>query len=251
MEMAAGSRQTSPQEAGAAHTPSTARTSTSSAPKPGDRAGDSTPLAQAAVPLAGAASLQRRLEQAAVLFILLMQLVLYSRVADSLTPRQHAHQAALASLRIGGLLLATYLPPQSWQRWRVCLIGAMRISIALIPSQKSSSVSVDGPALSCLLTASQGLHMAALVATPATALLRTTLLALNGSCCCCWRNCPVMHAGGACNDAASPSHPRGCWSGPGLAASHGRCAEPRCFRGADLVQVAGPRNSARQQALTL
>jgi hypothetical protein len=99
------------------------------------------------VPLAGAASLQRRLEQAAVLFILLMQLVLYSRVAGSLTARQHAHQAALASLRIVGLLLAIYLPPQSWQRWRVCLIGAFRITIALIPSQTSSSVSMKLPTL--------------------------------------------------------------------------------------------------------
>ena len=171
-QLAACSGQTAALAASDAPTPTIMRAPTPSAPNPGDRADRAiagTPLAQAAVPLAGAASLQRRLEQAAVLFILLMQLVLYSRVADSLTPRQHAHQAALASLRIGGLLLATYLPPQSWQRWRVCLIGAMRISIALIPSQKSSSVSVDGPAFSCLLTASQGLHMAALVAAPATA----------------------------------------------------------------------------------
>ena len=68
-----------------------------------------TPALRAAVqaPPVMAAPLLRRLDQAAILFSLLVQLVLYVRSASTRSAGQHGQHAVLAALRIVGLAVAS------------------------------------------------------------------------------------------------------------------------------------------------
>lgn len=106
----------------------------SGGPGPATGAADSLPLHM---------RLMRRGEQATTLFSLLLQLALYSRSAFTLTAQQHLHQFALLLLRGVCLAAATLLPTKVWLRWRVPLIAALRLSIALVPSQRSAQVRLD------------------------------------------------------------------------------------------------------------
>lgn len=95
------------------------------------------PATAAADPLPLHMRLMRRGEQATTLFSMLLQLALYSRSAFTLTARQHLHQFALLLLRGVCLAAATLLPTKAW------LIAALRLSIALVPSQRSAQVRLD------------------------------------------------------------------------------------------------------------
>ena len=106
----------------------------------GPAAGDGRSPPPPAHPLPLHMRLMRRGEQATTLFSLLLQLLLYSRSAFTLTARQHLHQFALLLLRGVCLAAATLLPTKASIRWRVPLIATLRLSIALVPSQRSARV---------------------------------------------------------------------------------------------------------------
>ncbi|KAL4448423.1 hypothetical protein ABPG75_005642 [Micractinium tetrahymenae] len=95
----------------------------------------------------------RRVEQAVILFSLLLQLALYRRAAFDLTAQQHFHQGLLLALRCICLWAFTCLPSRAWLRYRVLLIASLRIAIATVPAQRTAQ---EGDAVLLARPASPG-----------------------------------------------------------------------------------------------